>query len=154
MTDQLEVGRIHKAHGLKGEVMVSLVTNRTERLDPGSTLTAESIELEVEAARPQGDRWIVRFAGVHTREDADELRGLLLTADALDDPDELWVHELIGARVVEVDGTERGVVDTVLANPAADILQLDSGALVPLTFVVEQNDTGLVIDPPAGLFDL
>ena len=32
----LEVGRIHKAHGLEGEVIVGLVTNRTERLDPGT----------------------------------------------------------------------------------------------------------------------
>lgn len=154
MTDQLEVGRIHKAHGLKGEVIVSLVTNRTERLAAGSVLTAGSSELEVVTARPQGERWIVRFAGIDTREDADELRGQPLTAYALDDPDELWVHEMVGARVVETNGTERGVVEAVLANPAADLLELDSGALVPLTFVVEQTADALVIDPPPGLFDL
>lgn len=154
MTDQLEVGRIHRAHGLKGELVVSLVTNRAERLAPGSVLTAGGADLEVEAARPQGDRWIVRFAGIDTREEAEAMRGRVLTADALDDPDELWVHQMIGARVVEADGTERGVVEAVLANPASDLLELDTGALVPLTFVVEQTDDTLVIDPPPGLFDL
>ncbi len=154
MTGQLEVGRIHKAHGLKGEVVVSLVTNRTERLDPGSVLSTDDGDVKVVSARPQSGRWIVRFAGVETREDAEALQGRVLSAEGLDDPDELWVHELIGARVVEVDGTERGLVHAVLANPAADILQLDSGALVPLTFVVAHLDGTVTIDPPAGLFDL
>ena len=42
----------------------------------------------------------------------------MLRAEAMDDPDALWVHELIGCRVRTVDGTERGVVE-VVANPAA-----------------------------------
>ena len=154
MTGHLEVGRIHRSHGLKGEVVVSLVTNRVERLEPGSLLTAGDEVLEVVTARRQGDRWVVRFSGVETREASDLLRGRVLTAEALEDPDELWVHDLIGARVVEVGGTERGVVEAVLANPASDLLQLDTGALVPLTFVVDRADDALVIDPPDGLFDL
>ena len=42
----------------------------------------------------------------------------------------------------------------VEANPAHDLLVLDSGALVPMVFVVEQRDGVVVIDPPDGLFDL
>jgi 16S rRNA processing protein RimM len=41
----------------------------------------------------------------------------------------------------------------VVANPAADLLELDSGALVPVVFVVEHGAGPIVIDPPAGLFD-
>jgi 16S rRNA processing protein RimM len=78
----------------------------------------------------------------------------VLAAEPLDDPDELWVHELVGATVVEVGGAERGRVESVLANPASDLLVLDSGALVPLTFVVERTEGRIVIDPPEGLFDL
>ena len=55
---------------------------------------------------------------------------------------------------VEVDGTERGVVTAVEANPASDLLVLDTGHLVPLRFVVARDDGRVTIDPPAGLFDL
>ena len=56
--------------------------------------------------------------------------------------------------VVEVDGTPRGVCVAVVENPAADLLELDSGALVPVVFVVEHDADRIVIDPPAGLFEL
>ena len=46
------------------------------------------------------------------------------------------MHELVGARVVDAGGVDRGLVVTVVANPASDLLELDSGALVPLRFVV------------------
>jgi 16S rRNA processing protein RimM len=79
--------------------------------------------------------------------------GSTLRADAVDDPDAVWVHDLIGSVVREADGTERGRVVSVLANPAHDQLVLDSGALVPSVFVVSCVDGVTVIDPPDGLFD-
>jgi 16S rRNA processing protein RimM len=82
------------------------------------------------------------------------LQGLTLRAPAIDDPNELWVHELIGAPVVTVDGVQVGIVEAVEANPASDILVLDNGALVPVTFVVQRReDNTVVIDPPEGLLD-
>jgi 16S rRNA processing protein RimM len=74
-------------------------------------------------------------------------------AEPLDDPDALWVHELIGAEVVEVSGRARGICVAVVANPAADLLELDSGALVPVVFVTGRDDGTIVIDPPEGLFE-
>lgn len=151
----LEVGRVKKAHGLRGEVIVSLITDRSERVAPGSILISEDRSLEVEASRPHQKHFIVSFVGVLSREDAEALQGLALHAEPLDDPDELWVHELIGARVCSVDGSEVGVVEAVQANPASDLLVLDNGALVPVLFVVERRDDGtVVIDPPEGLFEL
>src|ERR1700689_2600479 len=94
----LEVGRIAKPHGLAGQVVVDLVTNRTERLDPGTVLnTTSGLELVVEASQPFVKRWIVTFAGVADREGADRLRGLRLLAEPVDDPDALWVDELVGS---------------------------------------------------------
>jgi len=151
----LEVGRITKAHGLRGEVIVSLVTDRLERLEHGSVLRSGDRTLEVEASRPHQKHFIVSFVGVLSREEAEALQGSTLQAEPLDDPEELWVHEVIGAPVQSVDGSEVGVVDAVQANPASDLLVLDSGALVPVRFVVERRDDGtVVIDPPEGLFDL
>ena len=42
----------------------------------------------------------------------------------------------------------------MIDNPAADLLELDSGALVPVVFVTEQSPERIVIDPPDGLFEL
>ena len=149
----LEVGHVTKPHGIRGEVIVRLVTDRTERLAPGSVLSSDRGDMIVRASRAHQRDWIVGFEGFADRTAAETLRGLVLRAEPLDDPDVLWVHELVGARVVEVDGTERGVVTAVEANPASDLLVLDTGSLVPLRFVVSHQADTVVIDPPAGLFD-
>ena len=150
----LEVGRIAKAHGVRGEVTVVLTTERLERLAPGAVLHTRRGPLEVVSARPHQGSHLVAFAGVPDRTAAEALRGLVLRAEALDDPDELWVHELVGRLLVEVDGTGRGTVTALEVNPASDLLVLDTGALVPLRFVVETTADRVVVDVPEGLFDL
>ena len=147
----LEVGRIVKPHGLKGDVIVDLTTNRTERLDAGNTFNDGA--LTVVRASPHQHRWIVTFDGVNSVEAADRLRNTVLYAPPLEDPDALWVHELIGATVIDGGGVARGVVESVQANPASDLLVLDTGALVPLRFVTEQRDGEVVVDAPEGLFE-
>jgi 16S rRNA processing protein RimM len=152
----LEVGRIGRPHGLRGEVVVRLTTDRNERLAPGSVLQSDAGELVVAAARPHQDRWIVSFEGCDRREAVEGLRGQVLRAEALDDPDEMWVHDLVGAEVVTAaSGGERvGTCVAVVANPASDLLELDSGALVPVVFVVDHERGRVTIDPPEGLLDL
>jgi 16S rRNA processing protein RimM len=149
----LEVGRVARAHGIRGSVVVDLVTDRHERLEPGSVLQVDEGELTVVAARPFGRRWLVDFEGIGDRNRAERLAGEVLRAAAIDDPDELWVHDLVGCEVVEVDGTPRGRVVELQANPAADLLVLAGGALVPLTFVVDVAAGRILVDAPAGLFD-
>ena len=159
MPDQLLVGRITKAHGLRGEVVVHLLSSEPDvRLAAGAALdVVGGRTLTVESARPHQEKWIVRFRGVGTREAADALRATELWGEPLEDPEALWVHELVGANVVDAAGVDRGRVVGVLANPADDLLELDGGALVPITFVVGWSDDAerrVVIDPPDGLFDL
>jgi len=151
----LDVGRIAHSHGLRGEVMVVLTSNRTERVSPGSVLHAGDRALTVVSSRPHKNGHIVTFDGVATREQADSLRGTLLRAEPIDDPDELWVHEMIGSTVFDQHGIERGTVVRVLDNPASDILELDSGALVPVRFLTDlEPNTRISVVVPDGLFDL
>ena len=152
--DLLTVGHVRRAHGLKGEVVVHLSTNRSERIDVGARLWTEDRELVVKLSRPKDTDFLVFFQGVSSREEADELRGTELRAEAIDDPDELWVHDLIGAKVLDQAGVERGTVTEVLENPASDLLVLDSGALVPVVFVVMVEADAIRVDVPDGLFDL
>ncbi|HEX8770744.1 MAG TPA: ribosome maturation factor RimM [Acidimicrobiales bacterium] len=151
----LEVGRVAKAHGLKGEVIVKMTSNRPEqRLAPGSRLSTDKGDLEVVRSSPHQHRWIVAFAGVSDRAGAESLHGTVLLAEPIEEEGALWVHELIGAHVVDTVGRRFGAVEAVEANPASDLLVLPGDRLVPLTFVAETRTDGtLVIDPPPGLLD-
>mgnify|MGYP002083875418 CR=1 FL=1 len=135
---------------------VSLITDRVERVAPGARLLAGLQWLTVVESRPQQQRWLVRFAGVVDRTAAEKLTNTPVHAEPIDDDDDdaLWVHELIGSRVVDQHGVERGTCVAVIDNPAHDILELDTGALIPVIFVLSCRDGVATIDPPDGLFDL
>jgi 16S rRNA processing protein RimM len=151
----LDVGRITKPHGVRGDVLVALTSDRTSRLERGSVLSTDRGALTVVSSSIHQDRWIVHFAEIGDREAADAWRGTVLRAEPIQDDDgELWVHELIGSRVLLADGTDVGAVRAVVSNPASDLLELDSEALVPVVFVTDTGDGVVHIDPPDGLFDL
>ncbi len=151
----LQVGFIVKPHGLKGDVIVALTTNRDQRLDPGSVLHTADRQFQVVRASPHRGRFIVSFEGVAGIDQAEGLRGTELFAPPLEDPDALWVHELIGAQVEDTTGRILGTVEGVEANPASDLLVLEGGALIPLRFVVgNQPGARVTVDVPDGLLDL
>lgn len=152
----LEVGRIGRAHGVRGDLYVDLLTDRDERLDRGAQVQANGVWLTVATARRAGDRWRVHFEGVDDRAVAERLVGVPLLAEPLPpgDDDGWYVNQLIGCAVVGRDGTAHGRCVAVVANPANDLLELESGALVPIVFVTSVDGSTVVIDPPDGLFDL
>jgi 16S rRNA processing protein RimM len=136
---------------------VQLTSDQLSRLDPGSVLYSARGVLTVESARPFGrQRFIVCFEGVEDRTAADRLRGVALEAEPLEDPDALWVHELVGALVRDAAGTELGRVAAVEANPASDLLVLESGGLIPATFVTAHDREARTVDVdiPDGLLDV
>ena len=82
----LEVGRITKPHGLRGEVLVSLSTTESSRVAPGSVLRAGDRDLVVVRSTPHHQRWIVEFEGVASREEAEELQGTVVRAGPRREP--------------------------------------------------------------------
>ena len=120
---RLEIGRIGRAHGLRGDVGVKLTTDRLERLTPGSVLHAGERPLVVADARLHSGRWLVRFEGIDDRDAAEGLLGLVLTGDPLPTgDDELCTsHRPAGAR----PQAGPGYAVSVEANPASDLLVLD-----------------------------
>jgi 16S rRNA processing protein RimM len=163
----LEVGHVVRAHGLSGEVVVRLVSNLTGRMAAGSVLECRGSQLVVERARELpakgetwGSYWLASFAGVLDRTSAEELAGAELYAEAVPGGEGLWAHELVGSEVSSPSGEAYGTVVAVQANPASDLLVLDSGALVPLRFVVASVPTSgqgpgrVTVEVPEGLFEL
>jgi len=147
---------------LRGDVVVDLWTDQLERLSPGSVLSCgpgagEGATLRVTSSKPFGaGRFLVSFEGVSDRAAAERLRGVPLSAPPIDVPGTLWVHELVGAAVRDAAGEMLGKVSAVEANPASDLLVLDSGGLIPVRFVTAHDAAAgvVVVDIPEGLLDL
>ena len=81
----LEIGKILKPHGLDGELIVDLSTNRNERLNSGSVISTQKLKLNVKRSRAHQKKFIVHFEGIESREQADELRGETLFAESIED---------------------------------------------------------------------
>ncbi|GAB3208178.1 ribosome maturation factor RimM [Marinactinospora thermotolerans] len=167
---RLVVGRIGRAHGIRGDVAVEVRTDDpAARFAPGAVLLTEPATvgpLTVKSAREHTGRLLVRFESVRDRTAAEGLRGVTLLVDSaeippVEDPDEFHDHELLGLRVLTPDGTDVGVVEDILHN-AQDLLVITdaSGDEILVPFVralVPEVDTEagrIVIDPPPGLLDL
>lgn len=150
---QLEIGRIGKAHGLRGEVTAVITSDRPERTAPGAVWILGADAYTVRSIRPFQTKWIAALEGVDTRERAEALTGSVISADPIDDDDALWAHELLGATVVTPDGTEWGSVTGVYPNPANDLIELADGTLIPTVFVTDSSGLPqrVVVDPPEGL---
>ena len=168
---RLVVGRVGRAHGVRGEVAVDVRTDEPAvRFAPGSRLDTDPAEagpLTVAAAREASGRMLVRFTGVDDRRAAEGLRGTLLVAESTssprsEDPDEFWDHELAGLRAEDRDGVPLGVVAEVLHPPGGDLLVVrrpdGREVLVPFVarIVPEVDVAGgrCVLDPPPGLLEL
>lgn len=156
-----------KPHGIRGEVVVHLLTDRVERFAPGAVVAADARELVVESSRPHRGGLLVKFAQVADRTAAERMRGVELAAPPLDDGagETYLVSELVGMGVVDVDGRDLGTVRHVVELPAAagyDLLEVGradgSTWLLPAVedYVrVEEDAAGgdvlVVVEPPEGL---
>lgn len=133
---------------------MELWTDRVERLDPGTTLATDVGDLRVEASHAYQGRYLVRFEDVHDRRRADSLRGIELRAAPVHVDGAMWVHELVGSKVVTVEGRDLGTVEALEPNPASDLLVLSDGTLVPLRFVTAfEPEVQVTVDIPDGLVD-
>ena len=167
---RLVVGRIGRAHGLRGDVAVDVRTDDPElRFAAGTVLLTDPPAvgpLTVESGKAHSGRLLLRFAGVADRTAAEALRGTLLVVDVdpderPEDPDEFYDHQLVGLRVRTLDLVDVGEVADVLHLPAQDVLAVrrEDGAEVLVPFVaaivpVVDLDAGQVlVDPPAGLLE-
>ena len=166
---QVVVARIGKAHGLRGEVTVQVLTGAPdERFVPGATFVTEPVAagpLVLRSARDHNGILLLGFEHTDDRTGAEALRGIKLLADALEDDgdEDAWYdRDLVGLKAVTVGGDEVGEVTALESRPAQDllVLRLTDGrqARVPfVTAIVPEVDIAggrVVLDPPAGLLDL
>ncbi|HSE10119.1 MAG TPA: ribosome maturation factor RimM [Nocardioidaceae bacterium] len=154
---EVVVGRIGKAHGIKGEVSVELRTDEPERrFAVGSVLRTKAPQgrgpqgperpatLTVSSTRWHQSRLLVTFAEVRDRNDAEAVRGLILAvevdpSEAPEDPEEYYDHQLVGLQVVTTDGREVGELAEIVHGTAQDLLSVrgDGGLEILVPFVLD-----------------
>jgi len=125
------VGRVGRPHGLDGGFFVEDSSERADVFADGATLYAGGEPATVVASRHgSGGRRVIRLDR-HVERGA-ELAVPRATLPQLVDEDEFYVFQLVGLSVEEEDGRLLGRVRKVVEYPANDVLELDSGASLPL----------------------
>jgi 16S rRNA processing protein RimM len=169
---QLRVGRLTKAHGLKGGLKLELYTDDPDRrFQPGASFTLQVPEdspwhgkrLELAELRWYNGHPVGFFAGITDRSGAESLVKAILWVDQDPsepaEPDAWYDHQLVGLDVIR-NGERVGRIDRLEHLPAQDLLVVDTGereVLVPFVraIVPEVDIEGrrVVVTPPEGLFE-
>jgi 16S rRNA processing protein RimM len=171
----LIVGRVRKAHGIRGELVVEPITDGPDAIfAPGRRVLAgtttgdpapDGRELHVSTVRPMGDGFLVKFDEIPDRTAAELWRGRYFLVPAAEvpppDDDEVYLHELPGMHVVLVSGEPVGEVEDFYELPqgvAIDVARAGGGTvMVPfderVVVGVDREARVITIDPPAGLLD-
>lgn len=163
------VGRIGRAHGIRGELNVDIRTDEPDRrFAPGSSVVCGGRTLTVATARHHSGRLVVSFREIADRTAAEGLHGKILEAeidptDVPDDPDEFYDHQLVGLEARSGD-TVVGTVTGIVHGPFQDTLTIEVdgrevfipfvNALVPEVSVsggyVTVNEIEGLLDPDAA----
>lgn len=166
---QLQVARIGKPHGIRGEVTVQVLTDAPgDRFVPGTQFIVEPASagpLTVLSARWNKDILLLAFEEIETRNEAETVRGAKLfveTEEIDEDEDEGWYeHELVGLDV-RVGDQVVGKVSGLHTLPVQDLLVVTAtdGKEVLIPFVeqivpeVNVGEGFVLVTPPAGLFEV
>ncbi len=169
-SDLVLMGFIGKPHGIRGDVKVVPETDDPARFEDFDHVYLEFEGdyrlFEVQQVRIQtsakGLTPVLTLEGVDGRDEADALRGagVFVEEDELElDEDEFFLHDLIGLRAVDEDGSSIGEVEDVISLPAGPVLVVarseGEDILIPAVgeFIVEITDEEVVIRVIEGLLD-
>jgi 16S rRNA processing protein RimM len=157
---RIEIGRVARAHGIRGEVVIVTHDAESEVLGRIEALWLGGTERRVLAARDTQRGWLIQLEGIATRNDAEALRGQAVEVDRATlelDEDDILLGDLVGCQVRLVDGTPWGTIAAVEAG-LQDRLVIHDGELERMLPLVDEFvrdidlEAGVVtVDPPEGL---
>jgi 16S rRNA processing protein RimM len=169
----LIVGRVRRPHGVRGEVLIRLDTDRPKQVfRKGRKLSVadergqvRSGDLEVLGTKSANDGLILRLAGVDSREASEALRGAVLLIDETEaappDADEVHFKDLVGMKVLEGEVTIGEVVDILEMASGQTLIVRRQGkgeALIPfvraMVEAVDLESRTLRVRLPEGLLEL
>jgi 16S rRNA processing protein RimM len=157
------VGRITRAHGLKGEVAVLVISEVAGRFGDGAVVYMEDGgALTVDASRTHRGHLLVKFREVPDRTRAEQLRGKVLSVPESASPGlpegSWWDHQILGCDVVTESGRALGTVGDVMHTAANDVWSAVAGdeetlipALKDLVVSVDPEEKRIVVRDVPGL---
>ncbi|MDH4119985.1 MAG: ribosome maturation factor RimM [Acidimicrobiia bacterium] len=150
------VGRVGKPHGLDGDVFVFPETDNPDRFAPGEWVYLGSRRVSIVSSHNADSRLIVRFDVAKSRNEAEAIRGLLVSILEAErrplEDDEWWPDQLVGLAVIDHTGNRVGTVSGVVEGVAQDRLVVDTGTgTVEVPFV---SAVVPVVDTEAGIVGL
>ncbi len=137
--DHFAVGEIQRAHGIRGEVKVRVLSDNEARFQPAGKLavTCPPFALTVQHVRTHKGALLIQFAEIATRTEADLLRGAWLSVAesqvASPDPGSYWIHDIIGCQVKTEEGRSLGRIRQVLATGANDVYEVKPDAALEIS---------------------
>jgi 16S rRNA processing protein RimM len=164
----LVIGRIGRAHGVRGDLFVEPLTDEPDmRFADGNVLIASAGNpLTVASTKWHSGKFVVHFVGVDDRTAAEALKAIELSIEVdpnqlPEDPDEFYDHQLVGLSVRLLDDSEIGNIKEVIHLPSQDLLAVTllDGREILIPFVTEIVPTVdvpggfIAIDPPLGLIN-
>jgi 16S rRNA processing protein RimM len=164
VTGRIPVGYVVRAHGIKGDVLVRVLSDDPDRFVLGAVFECAGHDgpLTVAGVRPHKTGLVLALEEVPDRTAAERLAKSTLTISAADrrllEDGEFWPDDLVGLTAVTGDGVELGRVVDVVTGTAQDRLVVDTtgGQTVEVPFVTAlvdpPGDGSIVVRPPAGLF--
>lgn len=174
-TDYYVVGRVRRAHGIRGELVVETLTDAPDAIfaagrrvfagDAAGALTRDPLELTVIRSSPFKGGLIVAFEGITDRNTADSWRDrtFLVPEEEVEPPgeDEMFIHDLVGMQVVTADGESVGSISQVFELPQGLVFEVarptKSSVMLQLNeqtvTEVDRQARVVHIDPLEGLLD-
>ena len=151
----LVVGRLQRPHGLKGEILMGIMTDFPDRLQPDTKvyIGGEYQPSKITSTRHHSSGLLVRLEEYQTREDVGKLRNKFVHVRADDRPQlpegEYYHHELIGLRVITEKGALIGSLNEILETGANDVyvVKPDEGKELLLPAI---DEVVLIIDVDEG----
>lgn len=164
-----ELGYISKAHGLAGEVQLSLDTETPEYYKELESVFIEInnklIPFFIESISISGKKAIVKFEDMDHIDQASELTGkkAFLPLDLLPEleDDQFYYHEITGYTVIDTKTGKMGPVDAVIENPGHDLILMtykEKEVIIPITddivHNIDRDKSEVYVTLPDGLLDL
>ena len=128
--DLVRIGRVGRPHGVDGAFVVEEASQDERRFEIGAELLVDGVPARVIASRQVGSR----RRAVKLDRSVERGAELALPREQLPElpPDSYYVSDLVGMDVLDEQGERVGVVLDVIPGPANDVLELDTGRLLPL----------------------
>jgi 16S rRNA processing protein RimM len=123
----LVVGTLRRSHGIRGDMLLDVLTDFPERLKPGTFvyLGEEKRPIKITRRRPHNEGLLLGFEGVNTAEQCARYRTLLVYVPMEDRPPlpegEYYHHQILGLTVVDEHGTTLGTIREIIETGANDV---------------------------------